>query len=275
MRIRIISAAVAIPVVLLAIWLGLPGIAVLAVLAAIVGGFELDRMMRPEEARIGSTRIVSLVSGPVILAAVAAFMVSEGRLSGDYLPITMAIIFALVLLLRGTTPLSRSSSDRKVSDWVYWVFAAYVGLTLAHAPVLVELTKGRELILLAILTTFAIDSFALFVGVSIGRTKLAPKISPKKSWEGAVGGVVGGIIAAIAIDAAFDIPFSTISAGILGAVLGVVGVMGDLYESWIKRRADVKDSGAIIPGHGGILDRLDSVIPNLAVVYWAAVWSGI
>ena len=275
MRIRIISAGIGIPVILLTIWLGLPGIAVLATLAAIVGGFELDRMMRPENARIGSTRIVSLVSGPVILAAIGAFMVSEGRLSGDYLPITLAIIFTLALLLRGTISLGRSSSNRKASDWVYWVFAAYVGLTLAHAPVLVELTKGRELILLAILTTFAIDSVALFVGVSIGRTKLAPKISPKKSWEGVVGAVVGGIIASIAIDAVFGIQFTTVTAGILGAALGVVAVMGDLYESWIKRRAEVKDSGAIIPGHGGILDRLDSVIPNLAVVYWAAVWSAL
>jgi len=275
LRIRIISAGIGIPVVLLAIWLGLPGIAALAILAAIIGGFELDKMMRPEDTTIGSTRIVSLVSGPVILAAISAYMVSEGRLTGDYFPIALATIFALVLLLRGTTRLGRPSSDRKAGDWVYWVFAAYVGFTLAHAPVLVELTKGRELILLAILTTFAIDTVALFVGVSIGRTKLAPKISPKKSWEGAIGGIVGGVIAAIAIDAAFDIPFSTISAGILGAVLGVVGVMGDLYESWIKRRAEVKDSGAIIPGHGGILDRLDSVIPNLVVVYWAAVWSAL
>jgi len=275
LRIRIISAGVGIPVVLLAIWLGLPGIAVLAVVAAVVGGFELDRMTRSEGTTIGSTRIVSLVSGPVILAAIAAYMVSQGRISGDFLPITLASIFALVLLLRRTTALGGSSTERKASDWVFWVFAAYVGLTMAHAPVLVELTNGRELMLLAILTTFAIDSGAFFVGVSIGRHKLAPKISPKKSWEGAIGGIVGGVIAAIAIDAAFDIQFTTITAGILGAVLGVVAVMGDLYESWIKRRAKVKDSGAIIPGHGGILDRLDSVIPNLAVVYWAAVWSAL
>jgi phosphatidate cytidylyltransferase len=260
-------------VVLLAIWLGLPGIAILAIAAGVIGGAELDRMMRPEGKRSGSIRIVSLIMAPAALAAVGTWLVSNGRINGEQLPITLAIIFTLALLVRGTATLGRSSSERNASDWVYWVFAAYVGLALAHAPVLVELDQGRELILLAILTTFAIDSIALFVGLSIGRRRLAPTISPKKSWEGAIGGVVGGIAAAIAIDAAFDIPFATLTAGILGAVLGVSAVVGDLYESWIKRQAGVKDSGALIPGHGGILDRLDSVIPNLAVVYWAAVWS--
>ena len=273
MRIRIISAIVGIPVVLLGIWLGLPGIAILSVIAGAIGGHELDRMMRPSRTTAGSVRMVSLVMGPALVATIAAWMASEGRITGEHVPITIAIIFALAMLLRGTATLGRSSSNRKTSDWAYWVFAAYVGLSLAHAPVLVELGQGRELILLAILTTFAIDSAALFVGVSIGRHKLAPKISPKKSWEGAIGGVLGGVIAAIAIDSAFHIPFTTLSAGILGAVLGVSGVVGDLYESWLKRRAGVKDSGTLIPGHGGILDRIDSVMPNLAVVYWAAVWS--
>ena len=86
---------------------------------------------------------------------------------------------------------------------------------------------------------------------------------------------MGGVAAAIAIDMAFELQFSTLTAGILGAVLGVTAAIGDLYESWIKRRAGVKDSGTLIPGHGGILDRIDSVLPNLVVVYWAAVWNAL
>ncbi|MCH7970041.1 MAG: CDP-archaeol synthase [Chloroflexi bacterium] len=280
MRIRIISASIGIPVVLIAVWLGLPGIAVLSISAGIIGGMELDRMMRPAvegRARWAGTRIILLVMGPVAIAAFGAWMLSQGRISGDQLPITLAIVLTLALLVRGTATLGRSGGrstpGRRAGDWVYWVFAAYAGLALAHAPVLVGLATGQELLLLAIITTFAIDSSALFVGLSIGRTRLAPRISPNKSWEGAVGGMIGGVVAVIAIDAAFDLQFSTIAAGVLGAVLGVAAILGDLYESWIKRRGGVKDSGKLIPGHGGILDRLDSVMPNLAVVYWAAVWS--
>lgn len=271
MRVRVISASVGIPAVLLAIWLGLPGVGVLAVGAGAIGGTELYRMMRPDATLAGSVRVVSLVMGPALVAILASYLLDDG-ISGDLRPIMMAIIFTLALLLRGMATLGRSRSN-PTKNWVYWIFAAYAGLALAHAPLLVDLNDGKELILLAILTTFAIDSVALFVGVSIGRHRLAPNISPKKSWEGAIGGVVGGIAAAILIDAAFDIRFEVIAAGILGGVLGVSGVIGDLYESWIKRRAGIKDSGTLIPGHGGILDRLDSVLPNVMIVYWAAVWS--
>ena len=282
MRIRIISAFIGIPIVALAIWLGLPGIAVLSIAAAVVGGVEIDRMMRPTTGssnRLAGTRIILLVAAPVAIAVFGSWMLSEDRISGDQLPILLAIVLTLALLVRGTATLGRSGGQpipgRRAGDWVYWVFAAYVGLALSHAPPLVELNTGRELLLLAIATTFAIDTSAFLVGMSIGRTRLAPKISPKKSWEGAIGGVIGGMAVAIAIDAAFDLDFSALSAGVLGAVLGVTAIVGDLYESWIKRRAGVKDSGTLIPGHGGILDRLDSVVPNLAVVYWAAVWSAI
>jgi len=265
------SASVGIPLVLLSIWVGFPGVVVLATVAGLIAGVEIHLMMSPGSHYSGSVRTVSIVMGPTVLAAMSSWMARNDRISGEQLPVTLVVIFTLALLLRGVATLRRASS--RASDWVFWVFAAYVGLTLAHAPLLVGLDSGRELILMAIITAFLVDTAAMLVGAYAGRTRLAPKISPKKSWEGAIAGITAGILGAIAIDAALGISFTTFTAATLGGLLAVTAILGDLYESWIKRRSGVKDSGKLIPGHGGILDRLDSVIPCLMVVYWTVVWS--
>ena len=179
--------------------------------------------------------------GPTLLGAMSSWMAMNDRISGEQLPVTLVVIFTLALLLRGIASLRRTSS--RSSDWVFWVFAAYVGLTLAHAPLLIGLDSGRELIFMAIITTFLVDTAAMLVGAYAGRSRLAPTISPKKSWEGAIAGVVAGILAAIVIDAALGISFTTFTAAILGGLLAVTAILGDLYESWVKRRAGVKDSG--------------------------------
>jgi len=265
------SASVGIPLVLLSIWAGFPGVVALATVAGLIAGVEIHLMMSPGSHYSSSVRTVSIVMGPTVLAAMSSWMARNDRISGEQLPVTLVVIFTLALLLRGVATLRRASS--RASEWVFWVFAAYVGLTLAHAPLLVGMDSGRELILMAIITAFLVDTAAMLVGAYVGRTRLAPTISPKKSWEGAIAGIVAGILAAIAIDAALGISFTSFTAATLGGLLAVAAILGDLYESWIKRRAGVKDSGKLIPGHGGILDRLDSVIPCLMVVYWTAVWS--
>jgi CDP-diglyceride synthetase len=265
------SASVGIPLVLISIWVGFPGVVVLATVAGLIAGVEIHLMMSPGSHYSGSVRTVSIVMGPTVLAAMSSWMARNDRISGEQLPVTLVVIFTLALLLRGVATLRRASS--RASDWVFWVFAAYVGLTLAHAPLLVGLDSGRELILMAIITAFLVDTAAMLVGAYAGRTRLAPTISPKKSWEGAIAGIIAGILGAIAIDAALGISFTTFTAATLGGLLAVTAILGDLYESWIKRRSGVKDSGKLIPGHGGILDRLDSVIPCLMVVYWTVVWS--
>lgn len=265
------SASVGIPLVLISIWVGFPGVVALATVAGLIAGVEIHLMMSPGSHYSGSVRTVSIVMGPTVLAAMSSWMARNDRISGEQLPVTLVVIFTLALLLRGVATLRRASS--RASDWVFWVFAAYVGLTLAHAPLLVGLDSGRELILMAIITAFLVDTAAMLVGAYAGRTRLAPTISPKKSWEGAIAGIIAGILGAIAIDTALGISFTTFTAATLGGLLAVTAILGDLYESWIKRRSGVKDSGKLIPGHGGILDRLDSVIPCLMVVYWTAVWS--
>ncbi|MDP6716188.1 MAG: CDP-archaeol synthase, partial [SAR202 cluster bacterium] len=100
-----------------------------------------------------------------------------------------------------------------------------------------------------------------------GRRKLAPSISPGKTWEGAIGGLVIGIVACVVATSLFSLDVSIASAVALGTALGVTGQLGDLAESRLKRQADTKDSSSLVPGHGGVLDRLDSVVWTLVVVY--------
>ncbi len=145
-------------------------------------------------------------------------------------------------------------------------FAALIALRLDAA--------GLQWTVLAFLVTFATDTSAYAVGRAVGRRKLAPSISPGKTWEGAVGGLVGAAAAAAALVVLLDgIESRLLPAIVLGLGVGVAAQAGDLLESKVKRLADAKDSGRLIPGHGGLLDRLDSLLPVFPLVYYASwVW---
>ncbi|MDA1036293.1 MAG: phosphatidate cytidylyltransferase, partial [Chloroflexi bacterium] len=163
-----------------------------------------------------------------------------------------------------------------VGDWSFTALSvAYVSLPLA-AVVLIRSddVAGIEWLALAFGATFATDTGAYAVGRAIGRHKMAPSISPAKTWEGAAGGLLAAIAATIAIVAiAGDLANAYWQAALLGIGIGVVGQMGDLFESKLKRLAKVKDSGVLIPGHGGMLDRLDSLVVVFPLVYYASrVW---
>jgi phosphatidate cytidylyltransferase len=124
------------------------------------------------------------------------------------------------------------------------------------------------------IVTWSTDIFAYFAGRSIGGPKLAPRISPNKTWAGLAGGVVGAELMGALTAYAFDMgsPFLE-----MGGLMGVIAQGGDLYESWLKRRAGVKDSGTLLPGHGGALDRLDGMLPVAVVtlgLLMAGLWTG-
>ncbi|MCH7483458.1 MAG: phosphatidate cytidylyltransferase [Chloroflexi bacterium] len=119
--------------------------------------------------------------------------------------------------------------------------------------------------------TFATDTGAYAVGKLVGRHKMAPRISPGKTWEGAAGGLVAGTGATVALVAVLGpIETALAAAALLGAGIAIAGQAGDLAESWLKRLAGAKDSGTLIPGHGGILDRMDSLFPVFPLVYAAS-----
>lgn len=134
-----------------------------------------------------------------------------------------------------------------------------------------QIPPGAAWVFFTLAVTWLQDTGAFFVGRSFGRTKMAPVLSPKKSWEGFFGGMAAAIATALFCVPLLGLPITLIEAAILGVAAGIFGPLGDLAESLIKRQVGVKDSGFIIPGHGGILDRIDSILFTGPVIYYLIV----
>jgi phosphatidate cytidylyltransferase len=148
----------------------------------------------------------------------------------------------------------------------------YIGFLFAYMLLLRYLpgADGLFYVLFTILVTWSNDTSAYFIGVKFGKHKLSPRISPKKSVEGSAAGLVGGVIVAVLLGAVFKRPL--LLMGVMGIVVVVGGQCGDLIESIIKRNAGVKDSGAFLPGHGGLLDRFDSLLTAAPLVYYMVTY---
>ncbi len=140
----------------------------------------------------------------------------------------------------------------------------WVGLGFAHLLLLRRLDEGMALVLTVVFGTWAGDTLAYFVGKFFGSTPMAPRLSPKKTWEGYAGGLLGTIIVVVFIG--LYTALSPSESLLVGLAIAVVGPLGDLFESLIKRDVDVKDAGGFLPGHGGVLDRFDALIDRKSVV---------
>jgi phosphatidate cytidylyltransferase len=161
------------------------------------------------------------------------------------------------------------SRKRIFSTWFWTIIGIiYVGLLLSFLVDL-RLAAGRNWVFLTILVTFASDTLAYFTGRAFGRHLLAQRISPHKTWEGAITGVAGAIGASFifTISWPLQLPIDYSQAVLLGVLISVFGQLGDLLESGLKRYTGVKDSGTLMPGHGGLLDRMDSIVIAGVVVY--------
>jgi phosphatidate cytidylyltransferase len=145
-----------------------------------------------------------------------------------------------------------------------WV---YIPILLSPLVLLHKLEHGSLWVLLVLIMTMMCDSCAYFVGTAFGKHRLYPAISPKKSIEGAIGGLLGSVLTALAAHLWLLPQSSWIDCLIVGILAGSIGQLGDLFESMIKRYANIKDSGTIFPGHGGMLDRIDSLLFSFPAVY--------
>ena len=182
--------------------------------------------------------------------------------------LTSAVILSLIGLL------FLPQKEGAFTSWA-WTMAGilYVGWLLSYFVALRGLDAGRDWVFLALFTNFGSDTTAFFVGRVLGRHHLAPRISPRKTWEGAIAGGFGAIIVSLVLVILLRLPLSYGQAVLLGLAISVFGQCGDLVESLLKRNMGVKDSGKLMPGHGGILDRLDSVVFAGVVVYYYVIWA--
>lgn len=259
---RVATAAVALPALLAAVYFGGYAFAAMAAAAAGGGAWELCRMSKARGVAPFVPLAVALAAGCAVAGLWADELPPAGYRAAMAASLAAMAFSALFLVRsRGGGWLGRASATLSA--------ALLVGGAMFHATTLRESPEGVFLILFALAATFASDTGAYFVGRAFGSRKLAPSISPNKTWEGAVGGLLSATAAGALAGAAAhlaspcDLPdlalFPPIS-GAVGAALGIIGQLGDLYVSKLKRKAGFDDSGGIFPGHGGILDRMDSLM---------------
>ena len=278
---RSLTALVGIPILVGAIWLGAPWLTVLVVAVGLATIWELYRMtpagVGPLPIVLGAAWVLAMLSGAQAASGRDNFLIISGGVlaAGSFVALLWFIAF-----YRGDD----SVGNKNIPIGLGYLILGpiYVGFLLAHALMLREITGsgaeiegtsdfGRSWLLFALLVTFAVDTGAYLVGRSVGRRPMAPNIRPNKTGEGRRCGFASAVAAGLVLGLVFDLGVPAWQQAMIGGVVGVVGQWGDLIESKLKRIADLKDASSIIPGHGGLLDRLDSVLLTLPAVYYLIV----
>ena len=271
LRKRVLSSIIFLPIIFVAVWFGSPWFSWLVAIAALLGVVEFYTMFA-EDRWHPITFFGTLWTLLFICNAHYANTLSSETTQTT---VTTALVSSAVVLSLPVAIFIRKQGERASLRWA-WGLAGifYMGWLLSYWVLIMNSQEweGRDWVMLALFSTFAVDTTAYFVGRAFGKRKLAPTISPGKTWEGAIGGLIGGIGAALLLTLALDIDISYGKMAFVGLLIGIFAQVGDLAESKLKRSAGIKESGSLIPGHGGILDRLDSVVLTGVVVYYCLRW---
>ncbi len=227
------------------------------VLLGAVGQWEFTAMFR--RVRVAANPWVGLVAGVLVTGSFGL-----DRAAPWVLTLVVAGLLSVGLAHRGEFP------PRWEGVALTLLGVCYVNWLLGHAILLRALPQGADWIFLLVWVTWVGESAAYFVGSTLGRHRLAPRISPRKTIEGAVAQLAVSPLASLVGRWWFFPECGLRDALVVGLLLGVVGQLGDLAESWIKRSARTKDTGSLIPGHGGLLDRLDSLLFNTPALFYYA-----
>jgi phosphatidate cytidylyltransferase len=277
---RVITAAIGIPIIIAIILMG--GALYTAAAALILGVAALELFTatdpeRPEPEPAGDRRgaldpflrvLTRRIPALIAVAGVALLAVMAGAGFSEWLGALAGLVAAVFLAL-----VVRGDPATGLRD-LTWALAGvlYIGVLGSHLVFLRELPDGEKWMLLAVLSTWSTDTFSYFVGRALGRMHVTPVISPRKTLEGYLAGWAGGIFTVIVLGEAFGLDAPLFDLALLAVLLPPVAMLGDLGESLIKRGAEVKDMSEFVPGHGGFLDRLDSVLFTVPLVYYFVIW---
>jgi phosphatidate cytidylyltransferase len=255
---RVATAVVALPLLFLALFLGPDWLFVGLVAGAVAVGawefFEIAEKMQPTAFRVAG----------LLVTAVLFFEVAFPGLPFPVWPAAVPVFLTFLLWRRADFGPAVGGAASTLLGAVY---LGALGGAIAGLRLLPPESEGPLRVLLLLAIIMGSDTLAYFTGRAVGRHRLAPRISPGKTVEGALGGLAGGVAGALAVRA-FGLGLPLSDAVLLGVAVAAAGIIGDLVESLFKRWAGVKDSGVLFPGHGGMLDRLDSLLFGAPVLYY-------
>ena len=263
---RVITAAFALPVIFAIIWFGGPLVSIAVAAIAVVGVLEFYTLLSMRW-RSPAT-LIGLGLTALFLIGAAFFLIGAAFFAQVVLPVLAA---ATVVLCLGVLYLKQRQQLKFVGPVMWGGLGAFlIAWPLCHFILLRDLLEGRYWVFYSLATVFAADTGAYFVGKAVGRHKLAPRISPNKTMEGAGGGIAAAVVLGTLAHSLMGLPGALAPIIVLSAIVALVSMLGDLAESYLKRRVGAKESGKLLPGHGGVLDRLDSVVFAVPLVYYYA-----
>lgn len=268
LRTRVIVAAILLPIGLVIIYIGGWAFSAFVILIVGLAAWEYSQIFRGSDLQ---PAVVIAVAGAAGLALGRAWNGFESAPPLISLILIASMIYHMVAYERGR--------DQAGTDFAVTLSAAfYIGWLGAYLISIRSLPEGFWWLLLVLPIVWLADSGAYFIGRSFGKHKLCPRLSPKKTWEGYFGGVLVGTLGAVGLAylwqlwAGADFSITALQAALLGLLLSTITTLGDLGESMIKRQSGVKDSSNLIPGHGGVFDRIDSWLWAALIGYYFIIW---
>lgn len=257
LALRVLTAAVALPIVLALVYAGLWPLALGAGLIALLAAAEFHHGWLIPSMPIRDVAPQSFAFGA------SAAMVAGAHWDTRF--IWAGLVLAALFAAAGYSRTNAFGPRRpyRVQAWCL----VYIGLLLSTLVLVRDADGGREWAFIGLFATFAVDTGAYATGRLIGRHLMAPAVSPKKTWEGAAGGYAAGAGAVMGLNALFDTGVSAVTMLPFALLMPIAAQAGDLFESWMKRRMGVKDASGLLPGHGGFLDRLDSILFVMPLLY--------